>query len=248
MRLCVLVVLIARGDSVTGIPRVWSPTNLREHFLLTLRPLAMSRAIYQVEMSDLRDHAIVVRPSPLTSEVGAGDDVPAAMRENIPNELHAIVTNDDGGCAVHSIFGHPNANRELYLPDARAFAARLLGDSWERLVQDGASLEHVQAIRASLWYEFALPHLRGTPSTEGTCFWNALQRQSPMLAEEATSAYRSHRDALPALEATRVATLAASRSFFQPHVEISYIRPLAVQFGYLQRAVNRKPGNRARDC
>ena len=128
MRLCVLVVLIARGDSVTGIPRVWSPTNLREHFLLTLRPLAMSRAIYQVEMSDLRDHAVVVRPLPLTSEVGAGDELPAAVRENIPEQLHAIVTNGDGACALHSVFGHPNADRELYLPDARASAACLLGD------------------------------------------------------------------------------------------------------------------------
>ena len=142
----------------------------------------MARVIYQVAMSDLRDHAIVVRPSTLTSEVGAGDEVLAAMRENIPKQLRAIVTNDDGGCAVHSVFGHPNARRELYLPDARAFAARLLGDSWERLVQDGAALEHVQAIRESLWYEFALPHLRGTPSTEGTCFWNALQRQSPYVS------------------------------------------------------------------
>ena len=73
---------------------------------------------------------------------------------------------------------------------------------------------------------------------EGTCFWNALQRQSPMLAEETTSAYRSHGEALQALEATRVATLVASRSFFQPHVEISYILPLAIQFGYIPANVD----------
>ena len=125
-----LAAVIAQGARVTGIPRVWSQTNLRVHFLLTLRQSAMSRTIYQVEMSAIRDQAVAIRPLPLTSEVGAGDDLPAAVRESIPEQTHAIATNGDGACALHSVFGEPEANREMFVPDARALAAHLLGESW----------------------------------------------------------------------------------------------------------------------
>ena len=64
--------------------------------MLALRLLAMSRAIYQVEMSAINDQVVAIRPLPLTSEVGAGDEVLAAVRENIPERLHAIVSNGDG--------------------------------------------------------------------------------------------------------------------------------------------------------
>ena len=128
------------------------------------------RSAYEFDMRDIRDQTISIQQHSLVVAVGAGDDILAAVRANMQKPTRPIVTNGDGACAIHSVFGRPGANRELFASRARILAAFLLGDSLERLWEDGAAQQHVAEIEASLWYEFALPYLRGSPSSEGQCF------------------------------------------------------------------------------
>ena len=211
-----------------------------------------ARSVYKFTMQDIRDKSIVIQPGLLAMAMEAENELPDDVLASMSKLMRAVRTKDDGACAIHSIFGTLGSNQDLFAPRARMLASDLLGDSWQNLLSDGAAQQHVIAVQVSLWHEFVLPYLRGSPSVEGECFWNALVRKSPDLAEEARLTYTAEELQMRLFKAKKLELLIASRAFFHSDVEALYIRPLAIQFGYIPAnvdvsALDKKEVERCRD-
>ena len=198
----------------------------------------LARTAYKFTMQDIRDGSIVIHPQLFAMAMEAESDLPADVLATMSKPMCAVRTKGDGACAIHSIFGTPGSNQELLAPRARMLASDLLGESWPNLLSDGAAQQHVTAIQVSLWHEFVLPYLRGSPSVEGKCFWNALERKFPELAQEAKLTYAADESQVRLFDAKRAQALTSSRAFFHPDVEALYIRPLAIQCGYIPANVD----------
>ena len=72
---------------------------------------------------------------------------------------------------MHSVFGLPTDNQELFAAGARDMAAEWLSPLPSVLLQNGAPKEILGAVMTSLWQEFAQPCLEGSASQEGELFW-----------------------------------------------------------------------------
>ena len=85
-------------------------------------------APYMPTKAAVRDHAIGIKDFlQLRVKFDGADKIPSQVRNNIPHRMFAIETKGDGACGMHAVFGHPDANSELFLPDARAKAVIAFG-------------------------------------------------------------------------------------------------------------------------
>lgn len=138
--------------------------------------------VYELSGEDVVDKRIVFRQSAYS--IIPDDEMPSRVRALCSGAMHALDTVGDGACALHAVFGKPTASDGLYLANAREFAARLLRPSPDELLRRGAPHFCVDAVKNSLWHEFALPSFRQITSAEIDCFVEAMEETLPALARE----------------------------------------------------------------
>ena len=77
---------------------------------------------------------------------------------------HIIATDADGACAIHAVFGSPNAKRELYCIDARQLIERLIHKPLEAIRNQVSchanSKQALEDIETSIWEDLILPSLK----------------------------------------------------------------------------------------
>ena len=114
---------------------------------------------------------------------------------------------------MHSVFGSPSDNQELFAAGARAMAAAWLTPLPSVLLQNGAPKEILEAVMTSLWKEFAQPCLEGSASPEGKLFWKSLDKINDSLCSEASEILSNNLKCKLNYDRTKTETLQASRCF-----------------------------------
>ena len=192
--------------------------------------------LYEFSLVDVRNDAIRINPQQLKIHWVSSDDVSEAVRHEAAEIQHAVETNGNGACAVHSVFGRPGADSKLFAFGARHLACRFLSMLPEAATTDHLAARALDSISTSLWDEFAKPFLSNQASVEGRLFWKALETDAPELAVEARQRFQvslvMNRDS----ERAKREALLAARRFFTVANEEMCIRPLAVRLGYLGAA------------
>ena len=198
----------------------------------------IAATVYFMNMSDVRDNAVNIKPSELSVQFDDGDLLPQLVRQEAPPRMLAVGTNGNGACGMHAVLGYPDGNRELLLPNAREIAVQALR-LIPTMVLSLASGEHAQAVQVSLWDEFVRPCLEGNPGPEATMFWSSLNAVCPELAAESQAVHQEAKERSTRFDAAKKDALRASRScFFIPEMEEHYVRRLAVQFDYVPRGMD----------
>ena len=188
---------------------------------------------YEFTLADVRGDAFFVKPRSLAIHWSADDAVPEEIRQSVSDTHHAVATNGNGACAIHSVFGRPSTARELFCPGARELATHFLRMLPEAAKSDEAAAHALNSIYTSFWNEFTKPVLNNVPSDEGRLFWDALARVAPEVAMEARRCVELGRNADRRAESAREQVLIASRRFFTAANEHAFIRSVAVEMGYI---------------
>jgi hypothetical protein len=139
--------------------------------------------VYKLRNEDVVEKKIMIKKT--TYEVTPTPEMPACVRALCEGTMQALSTDGDGACALHAVFGRPSSSGQLFLPDARRFAAELLGPAPNEMVRRGALPIFVDFIKTGLWSEYAVPYFEGGQDTESVCFAEALEGTLPALAREA---------------------------------------------------------------
>ena len=93
--------------------------------------------VHQFTATDLsKKNTMFCRPRKL--KLRAIVDELDAFSDYVSEEFVPVITNGDGACSLHSVFGIPTFNRrtgatEMYCSDARSVAAKLFGARLQRL-------------------------------------------------------------------------------------------------------------------
>ena len=160
--------------------------------------------------------------------------------QHIGSELVGAVTNGNGACGLHAIFGEPSTRGELYKEGARRLAATLLCSNPQALQQAGVEQRYITSIGQSFWNEFVKPTLKEEPSARGgesLLFWRTLQKMLPDLAQECQACYIEYGKRAETLADTRRAVTTASQRFFTLEMEECFVRPLATGRGFLPQSI-----------
>ena len=115
---------------------------------------------------------------------------------------------------MHSVFGLPSDNHELFASGARAMAAEWLTPLPSVLIHNGAPVESLQAVMTSLWQEFALPKLQNSPSPEGFFCWDSLKTINDSLRIEVDETFSYNMTCKLNYDRDKTEMLQASRLFF----------------------------------
>ena len=115
------------------------------------------------------------------------DAVPEHVKRDLTETCHSVITNTNGACALHAVFGQPNVAQEMFARGARDIAAYYLSALPEAAYQSEEVFLLYDIIQASLWSEFARPHLTNSGTLEAKLFWTILKKKEPALAAEAKS-------------------------------------------------------------
>ena len=173
----------------------------------------MHPAHYAFTLEDFRADAFRLKPGQLRIQWDPEDSVCPATRASLGEQFRAVVTNGDGACALHSVFGAPRA-RELFMIGARDWAVQCLSTLPGATATDATATRALVSIHTSLWSDLAQPVLRGRSTVEGGIFWRALATTAPSLAEEARRFYAREHVAVSQQAACKVEAMHAARRFF----------------------------------
>ena len=191
---------------------------------------------YHFNYLDFKNKSFRARDSELVIEWDADDTVPMDIKQTLTDSFQAVITNDDGACAIHSVFGRPNTNKELFLQESRTIASHYLTVLADNVDLDPDAQTAVSAIEASLWNEFVVPFLEKRPSIESDLFWESLERVCPDLAVEAESHFHTVRLETEQANNLKSQVRSAARQFFCANNEV-YVREVARKTGYLNKEV-----------
>ena len=160
--------------------------------------------------------------------------------QNNDSNLVNVVTEGDGACGVHAVFGEPSKHGVLFKEAARGLAATLLAPNPEALEQAGVEKRYVAAIGQSFWNEFVKPVLDKKPEAqggEGLLFWKALQKHRPDLVNECRTCHSDYGRVTQEYVLARQVFLSASHKFVTIEMELCFVRPLAVRRGFLPEGI-----------
>ena len=138
--------------------------------------------VYELQPVDLGNNAVKLssRSGMLVSPHQTVGDMGEAFR--------SALTNGDGGCALHAVWGAPHGRHGLSLScgqvEGRRLCCSMLPDSWERAKAQLGDWEVFEQISVSMWSELAEPGARQEDDNEASIFWNYLTSLKPSLAEE----------------------------------------------------------------
>ena len=178
---------------------------------------------------------------PFDIELSALSREALAYLQNKSTKVVSIVTDGNGACGVHAVFGTPSVRGTLFKDSSRELAVSLLGPNSEALQQARVDERYVAAISQSFWNEFVKPVLDRKPdsdSVEGLLFWKTLQKQKPALAEQCQQAHIQYGMVTQEHVDARQDLLNASHNFFTVDMELSFVRPLAIRRRYLPRGID----------
>lgn len=120
--------------------------------------------------------------NPEVNLLAVASDVPDSLKPLMGTELISANTVGDGACGVHATFGVTNSNGQLDFGQGqcRGLAAAALGE----VMKCSDKNVHFEGVRSSLWQEFAVPALKGSPSPEGAIFWREYHKICPDRIQE----------------------------------------------------------------
>ena len=169
----------------------------------------------------------------MTFNVAEGDTtVPIAAEPFKLKRLTPVETCGDGACALHSVFGHPDANRGLFATRARFVAKELMGPTMVEASKKGGRCD-VAAIGASFWGDFIRPYFDKAGGAEARIFVKSLATHSPELWSEVMKSWQLEREHSRNIGLARAKRREESRSFFSKENEALLVRPVAMRLGYL---------------
>ncbi len=154
---------------------------------LSWTSISQASRVYQLHGEYLAKKKIIFKKPRYI--VTPAEEMPESVRALCDGTMRALETNGDGACALHAVFGQPTSSGELFLANARDFAARLLGPSPDELVNRGVQSWFVDSIKTVLWADFAVPYYEGRRDAESILFVEALEETLPALAREARETY-----------------------------------------------------------
>ena len=101
--------------------------------------------------------------------------------DHVGEHFVPVITNGDGACSLHSVFGIPTINNrtgatEMYCSDARSVPAKLFGASLQSVRERVSQKDFLQAFETSLFADFGTPKLTSESSNEIRIF-NRLSKQ-----------------------------------------------------------------------
>ena len=81
--------------------------------------------------------------------------------DHVGEEFVPVITNGDGACSLHSVFGIPTFNRrtgatEMYCSDARSVPAKLFGAGLQSVRERVSQKDLLQAVETSLFADVCL--------------------------------------------------------------------------------------------
>ena len=176
--------------------------------------------------------------STMTLGLQPEDAVPRIIRDQLPQYVRPVTTCGDGACALHAVFGQPDAGGTLFAPEARTYAKHCMNSVLNSPHMEGDMAIWVRAVSLSLWDEFIVPHLEGLPSREGEIFWDELSIRNPLFAEKCEAVHAMNKMQGNSMIDARKRLLLASSAFFTREMEEEFVRPLAVQLRYIPEHVN----------
>ena len=120
--------------------------------------------------------------NPEVNLLAVASDVPDPLKPLMGTELISANTVGDGACGLHATFGLTNSHGQLDFGQGhcRDLAAGALGE----VMKCSDKNVHFEGVRSSLWQEFAVPALKGSPSPEGAIFWREYKKICPDRIEE----------------------------------------------------------------
>ena len=187
---------------------------------------------YRLQAEDFEQDGLIIQKGTYNVVWDAADNVPSEVREQLSGEMQTIVTNDDGACAMHSIYGRPNARGELFVDRAREKAAALLQTLPERANACGTGARQLENLHTCLWADMVVPHLEGNGSPEASMFWKTLSEVTPALALEARACHAQRPVFERNFAEAKRRAVVASRSFFTA-ANLRSVREVACMLGYI---------------
>ena len=112
-------------------------------------------------------------------KASTNDSVPERVQPFLSKAFVALMTSGDGACALHALLGHPSNGGELFRPNAREEACRLLGPTYDAVMERYGECDLVDSIRESLWSEFVIPYFEDRGENEARIFGQNLKEMDP---------------------------------------------------------------------
>ena len=115
------------------------------------------------------------------------------LSDHVGEEFVPVITNGDGACSLHSVFGIPTINRrtgatEMYCSDARSVPAKLFGASVQSVRERVSQKDLLQAVETSLFADLWTPEVTSESSNETRIFNGLLQQSNASLHDIACAA------------------------------------------------------------
>ena len=115
------------------------------------------------------------------------------LSDHAGEEFVPVITNGDGACSLHSVFGIPTINRrtgatEMYCSDARSVPAKLFGASLQSVRERVSQKDLLQAVETSLFADLWTPEVTSESSNEIRIFNGLLQQSNVSLHDRACAA------------------------------------------------------------
>ena len=159
---------------------------------------------------------------------------------NLEDTYLALKTSGGGVCGVHAVFGSPR-HGSFYCASAREKAQTLLGPSLQHLrnalPDNPQARQNLDMIVDMLWSELLLPALTGSRDVEAGCFKTAMMqsqdRKQREILETARENIRHDQQRDANFLQCKQTVLRATRKIFDPTLEESIIKPVAVALGLL---------------
>ena len=217
-----------RGQAVPDAERD-SPTSLAVGDAYS----ALAPGPYRVKYADIQSGRSILQKTKTRMTRDADDVLHARAECYVGRDFISARTVGDGACALHAVFGSPDAKGELFRPNARVLAVALLGPSLEKLQVSHPGSMVLGAITASFWDEFVAPVLEGEGTDEGHLFMHCLQEVAPSVRIEVEQHWSRRRNEDHTSMLAKRRLLVASSLFFASADEETVIRQAGMLLGLI---------------
>ena len=164
---------------------------------------------------------------PLTFDIAVAD-VPEAIRGFQDMDFTEVNTRADGACALHAVFGDFHGNN-LFLPEARKFFQRQLGDTAKDFLDNVGDDMLAQELMDDIWINAVQPGVLRRPcsDSEAAWIWRDIE-EKPEVLQTVRDLVIEDRRAQKLSTEKRSAIVDAFGTLCVRALENSFLRPLLV--------------------